>query len=74
MTVTQANQSLGAVFESGLLLIQQSMASAKNALSRRKAYRKTYAELSSLSDRDLRDLGIPRSDIGRLAREEAYGD
>ncbi|MGQ0485288.1 MAG: DUF1127 domain-containing protein [Hyphomicrobiales bacterium] len=32
-------------------------------------YRRTVAELASLSDRDLADLGIMRSDIARLARE-----
>jgi uncharacterized protein YjiS (DUF1127 family) len=32
-------------------------------------YRETVRELQSLSGRELRDLGIQRSDIGRLARE-----
>ncbi len=36
------------------------------------AYRKCVAELSSLSDRDLRDLGLHRSMIRSLAHEEAY--
>ena len=36
------------------------------------AYRKCIAELSSLSDRDLRDLGLHRSMIRSLAHEEAY--
>lgn len=37
------------------------------------AYRKTMAELSALSDRELRDLGLHRSMIRFLAHEEAYG-
>lgn len=32
-------------------------------------YKRTVSELASLSDRDLADLGIARSDIPRLARE-----
>ena len=32
-------------------------------------YRRTVSELASLSDRDLADLGISRSDIPRLARD-----
>ena len=36
------------------------------------AYRRCMAELSALSDRDLRDLGLHRSMIRSIAREEAY--
>lgn len=39
----------------------------------RAAYRKTYAELRSLSDRDLADLGISRGEIERVSREAVYG-
>lgn len=34
-------------------------------------YNRTVNELQSLSNRDLADLGIARSDIHRLAREAA---
>lgn len=34
-------------------------------------YRSTFNELSSLTDRDLNDLGISRADIGRISREAA---
>ena len=34
-----------------------------------KRYSRTVSELESLSNRDLADLGIARSDIPRLARE-----
>ncbi|MBT8169464.1 DUF1127 domain-containing protein [Ruegeria litorea] len=44
----------------------------QHALARRKAYRATHHELSTLTDRDLQDLGIPRSNIKRLAMEAAY--
>lgn len=36
-------------------------------------YSKCVAELSALSDRQLSDLGLHRSMIRSLAREEAYG-
>ena len=32
-------------------------------------YRQTYRELSMLSDRELRDIGISRCDIYRIAKE-----
>ncbi|MGJ8628225.1 MAG: DUF1127 domain-containing protein [Sulfitobacter sp.] len=43
----------------------------EEASLRRTKYRQTYAELSVLSDRDLNDIGIDRSDIRRLATEES---
>ena len=43
-----------------------------NAWARRKVYKQTYAELNSLSTRELDDLGISRSMISRLAYEAAY--
>lgn len=43
----------------------------KDAYLRRTKYRQIYAELSVLSDRDLNDIGIARSDIRRLATEES---
>lgn len=41
-------------------------------LTRYRAYRATFTELSHLSDRELEDLGIWRTDISRIAREAAY--
>ncbi|MBT9291726.1 DUF1127 domain-containing protein [Prosthecomicrobium hirschii] len=37
--------------------------------SRYRKYRATVWELGGLNDRELADLGIPRADIPRLARE-----
>lgn len=39
-----------------------------NALRRQHAYNRTTRELSRLSDRELSDLGISRSEIGSVAR------
>ena len=44
-----------------------------DASAKRKVYRLTRAELSSLSNRDLADLGIGRSQIRGIALEAAYG-
>lgn len=36
-------------------------------------YRRTFNELSALSDRDLSDLGLSRSMIKRVSLEAGYG-
>jgi uncharacterized protein YjiS (DUF1127 family) len=40
---------------------------------KRSLYRKTYYELSKLSRRELRDIGIEPYMISRIAYESAYG-
>jgi uncharacterized protein YjiS (DUF1127 family) len=45
---------------------------ADNA-AKRKVYRTTLAELQTLSDRDLNDLGIARTMITEIAFQAAYG-
>jgi uncharacterized protein YjiS (DUF1127 family) len=42
-------------------------------MQRRRVYRKTFAELDGLSDRDLGDIGVSRTQIGDIARDAAYG-
>lgn len=37
-----------------------------------RVYRRTFNELQALNDRELADLGIPRSSIRRVALEAAY--
>lgn len=46
---------------------------ARESLAAWRVYRKTYAELSGLSTRDLDDLGIGRGEIRRIALDAAYG-
>ena len=41
----------------------------KSRITTWKRYSRTVSELSSLSNRELADLGIMRSDISRIARE-----
>lgn len=40
--------------------------------ARHKTFRQTLNELSALSDRDLRDLGLTRSEIRSVAYEHVY--
>jgi uncharacterized protein YjiS (DUF1127 family) len=41
----------------------------KTRITTWKRYNRTVSELASLSNRELADLGIMRSDINRVARE-----
>jgi uncharacterized protein YjiS (DUF1127 family) len=40
--------------------------------ARRKVFNQTFRELSSLSNRELADLGLGRSEIRRVAYQAAY--
>ena len=41
-------------------------------MARHRLYRQTRHELAVLSDRELADLGLHRSEIGRIAWQAAY--
>lgn len=73
MALTRSISRLDVVFDAGRTYFDQKIDQMRKAQAKRKVYRKTYHELSVLSDRDLLDLGIPRSNIRRLAWEAAYG-
>ncbi len=45
---------------------------AKAAHARRRVYRTTLSEMISLSDRELADLGLHRSQLRRVAYQAAY--
>ncbi len=47
---------------------------ARAMADKRRTYRRTYDELSALSQRDLDDLGIHRTNIRDVARAAAYRD
>jgi uncharacterized protein YjiS (DUF1127 family) len=72
MAVTRPNSGLDVVLDAGRTVFHQKRDQIRKALAKRKVYRATYSELTVLTDRDLRDLGIPRSSIKRLAMEAAY--
>lgn len=73
MAITRSNSGLDVVFDAGRTFFHQKLHDMRKAQARRKVFHATYHELSALSDRDLSDLGIPRSNIKRLAMEAAYG-
>ena len=73
MAITRSRNGLEVLLEAGRTRFHQARDRIQDALVRRKVYHATYYELSILTDRDLADLGIPRSDIRRLALEAAYG-
>jgi uncharacterized protein YjiS (DUF1127 family) len=54
--------------------LAQMLSAVKAAKLRRDLYLTTLSELRALSDRELADLGIPRSHIRRLALEASRKD
>lgn len=44
----------------------------RNRIARRRIYRQTFRELSTLTSRELADLGLSRSEIRRVAYQAAY--
>jgi uncharacterized protein YjiS (DUF1127 family) len=45
----------------------------KEAIQKKKLYNTTHNELCRMSDRELADIGIHRSEIGRVSYESAFG-
>lgn len=74
MAITRSKSGLDVVFDAGRTFFHQKLDDMRKAQDKRKIYRTTYHELSMLSDRELRDLGIPRSNIKRMAMEAALGN
>ena len=72
MAMTRSKTGLDVVLDAGRTIFHQKRDKMRRALEKRKVYRATLFELSALSDRDLSDLGIPRSSIKRLAMEAAH--
>jgi uncharacterized protein YjiS (DUF1127 family) len=72
MAITRSISGLDVVLDAGRTIFHQKRNQMRQASAKRKVYRATYFELWALTDRDLRDLGIPRSSIKRLAMEAAY--
>lgn len=72
MAMTRSNSGLDVVLDAGRTIFQRKRDQIRHALAKRKVYRATLFELSALTNRDLKDLGIPRSSIKRIAMEAAY--
>lgn len=73
MAITSSRSRLDVLMDAGCAYFHQTRDNLRAELAKRKVYRTTYYELSSLTDRDLADLGIARSNIKALAMESAYG-
>lgn len=72
MPTTRTRSGLDVVLDAGRTYFHRKRNQLDEALARRKVYYRTLNELSALTERDLADLGIPRSNIKRLALEAAY--
>lgn len=66
--VNHISASKGTVAENSLAFVE----ALKVKFARYRVYRETISELSSLSNRELADLGLNRSMIKRLALQAAY--
>jgi uncharacterized protein YjiS (DUF1127 family) len=72
MATTRSNSGFDITLDAGRTYFNHKIDFLRDRLARYKVYRNTHSELSSLSNRDLNDLGISRSGIKRLAMEAAY--
>ncbi|SEV93501.1 protein of unknown function [Aliiroseovarius sediminilitoris] len=72
MAITSSTSWTDAIFDAGRAFFHHKRNQLRKVFARRRGYRTTYHELSVLSDRDLRDLGIPRNRIKELAREAIH--
>ena len=59
--------------EAGNGRIAKFVADARDYMARRSVYRQTLRELNDLTDRDLADLGMCRSNIRSVAYDAAWG-
>ena len=73
MTTNDAHWRSIALFEVGCSSFHQTIDNMRAAHARRQTYQTTAFELGRLSDRTLKDLGITRGDIKRLAMEASDG-
>ena len=70
-SVLQSNQLQFTVFNFFHLRWIELVTTVSAYMERRARFNLTYSELAALTDRDLADIGIPRSQIAKLAREES---
>jgi len=62
-------------FETGMVRrMYETLVQARAGFAKRKTYNSTLNELEMLSQRELDDLGITRSNIRKIAHEAAYGE
>ena len=71
MAYVTTHQSVGSGF---MNKIAHQLIVLGEKIGREQVKRETYRELSALTDRELGDLGIARSNLRHIAHEAAYGD
>ncbi|MFT6674953.1 MAG: hypothetical protein ACJAVM_001139 [Sulfitobacter sp.] len=69
--ISRSDVRLQAAWDTLRLRFARMSSAVKKAKTRRARYLATFAELSGLTDRELADIGIPRSHIRRLALEDS---
>ncbi|MCZ4352209.1 DUF1127 domain-containing protein [Roseovarius aestuarii] len=72
MDTTRSIGSFDNILDAARTFFQHKRTALRKAAAQRATFRKVYAELSSLTQKDLKDLGISRSSIKRIALETAY--
>ena len=73
MAYVNTTHTGNSVFTNLLGTLRAAVAKLGQEMVKRRLYRITVQELSALSDRELSDLGIHRSQITAIAREGAFG-
>jgi uncharacterized protein YjiS (DUF1127 family) len=72
MTYFTDTASNATLIERLMASVSTAFAAAATRQANRRVYSTTLNELSALSNRDLADLGIARSEVRRIAWEAAY--
>jgi len=73
MNITKRIDAQEFVLEAGRSFFSQMQNDIQCGLAKQKIYRQTYGELSRLTDRELADIGMHRSNIKSIALEAANG-
>lgn len=73
MAITRSNSGLNVLSDAVRTYFHQKQEQMRTVLAKNNAYRATFNELSALNDRDLKDLGIRRSEIKNLTLEAVNG-
>ncbi len=70
---TDTNHRDAGMMELATSSLSHWLSGVSETMARRRIARTTYSELASLSDRELADLGMARSQLRRIACEAAQG-
>ncbi len=67
--------ALNTTFASSSLVarLRDAVTQARTSWALHREYKRTFDEMDALSDRELADIGVRRSDISDIARTHIYG-